>query len=80
MQLLRRLADQGRTIVLVTHELDSAFGIADRLTVLDAGSILISDTVDAVRNSDSQRGQNLRQRRAGSGITDCAAYLQRLTQ
>jgi phospholipid/cholesterol/gamma-HCH transport system ATP-binding protein len=68
------------TIVLVTHELESAFGIADRITVLDAGHILISDTVAAVRNSESQRVQNLLHRRAGPGMVDGAAYLQRLTQ
>ncbi|MDH3714574.1 MAG: ATP-binding cassette domain-containing protein [Gammaproteobacteria bacterium] len=68
------------TIVLVTHELESAFGIADRITVLDAGHILISDTVDAVRNSESQRVQSLLHRRAGPGMLDGAAYLQRLTQ
>ena len=68
------------TIVLVTHELESAFGIADRITVLDAGHILISDTVDAVRNSDSERVQSLLQRRPGNGSVDGTAYLQRLTQ
>ncbi len=68
------------TIVLVTHELESAFGIADRITVLDDGHILISDTVEAVRDSDSERVQNLLHRRPRPGMTDGAAYLRRLTQ
>ncbi len=80
-ELILRLRDALQiTIVLVTHELESAFGIADRITVLDAGHILISDTVDAVRNSDSERVQSLLHRRAGSGVLDGAAYLQRLTR
>lgn len=68
------------TIVLVTHELESAFTIADRITVLDSGHILVSDTVDAVRNSESERVQSLLQRRAGTGEVDGTAYLQRLTR
>ncbi len=80
-QLILQLRDALQiTIVLVTHELESAFGIADRITVLDAGHILISDTVEAVRNSDLERVQNLLHRRPGPGVIDGDAYLQRLTQ
>jgi len=61
------------TIVLVTHELESAFGIADRITVLEDGHILVSDTVEAVRDSDSERVQNLLHRRPRPEMTDGAA-------
>ena len=47
------------TIVVVTHELESAFKIADRITILDRGHILMVDTADAVRQSDNERIQNL---------------------
>ena len=33
------------TIVVVTHELESAFKIADTITVLDQGNILMTGTV-----------------------------------
>ena len=51
------------TIVVVTHELDSAFKIADRITVLDHGKILLMGTVDEVRNTDNERVQDLLNRR-----------------
>ncbi len=68
------------TIVVVTHELDSAFKIADRITVLDHGKILLKGTVDEVRNSDNERVQDLLNRRPRDEDIDADAYLQRLTE
>ena len=45
--ILKLRESMNMTIVVVTHELDSAFKIADRITVLDQGRILMSDSVDA---------------------------------
>ncbi len=67
------------TIVVVTHELESAYKIADRITVLDQGDILISDTVAVVKNSDNERIQDLLHRRARKENTDHDDYLHRLT-
>ena len=67
------------TIVVVTHELDSAFKIADHITVLDHGKILLSGTVDEVRNSDNERIQDLLNRRPRDDDIDADEYLQRLT-
>ena len=67
------------TIVVVTHELESAFKIADRVTVLDRGRILMVDTVDAIRRSDNERIQNLLSRRAEDIAVDAESYLKRLT-
>ena len=66
------------TIVVVTHELASAFTIADRITVLDQGRILISGTTEEVRNCDNERVQDLLQRRPGKSAGDDEAYLERL--
>jgi phospholipid/cholesterol/gamma-HCH transport system ATP-binding protein len=66
------------SIVVVTHELDSAFRIADRITVLDQGNILMIGTVDEVRNSDNERIQNLLSRRLAPIDHDPEAYLARL--
>ncbi len=45
--LILRLRDALRmTVVVVTHELDSAFKIADRIVVLDKGNILTLGTVE----------------------------------
>ena len=67
------------TIVVVTHELESAFKIADRITVLDDGEILITGTVEQVQNSDNIRVQNLLHRRPRRDPIDGDEYLRRLT-
>ncbi len=79
-ELILRLRDaMGMTIVVVTHELDSAFSIADRITVLDQGAILMVGTVDEVRGSDNERIQNLLNRRFEEEDVDPEEYLARLT-
>ena len=79
-QLILRLREaMGMTIIVVTHELDSAFTIADRITMLDKGRILMVDTPDALKNSDNERVQNLLNRRTEDVILDPDEYMQRLT-
>ena len=79
-ELILRLRDAlGMTIVVVTHELDSAFRSADRITVLDRGEILMTGTVDEVRDCDDARIQNLLNRRFEEEELDPDAYLARLT-
>lgn len=41
----------GVTSVVVTHEMDSAFRIADRMVLLDRGKFIISGTPDEMRDS-----------------------------
>jgi phospholipid/cholesterol/gamma-HCH transport system ATP-binding protein len=41
----------GVTSVVVTHEMDSAFRIADRMVLLDQGKFIISGTPDEMRDS-----------------------------
>jgi phospholipid/cholesterol/gamma-HCH transport system ATP-binding protein len=79
-ELILRLRDALQvTIVVVTHDLDSAFRIADRITVLDQGRILITGTVEEVRNSPLERVQNLLNRRSEEIAVDADEYLRRLT-
>jgi phospholipid/cholesterol/gamma-HCH transport system ATP-binding protein len=79
-ELILKLRDAlGMTIVVVTHELESAFRIADRITVLDKGEILMTGTVDEVRHCDNKRVQDLLHRRSEQEILDPAEYLARLT-
>lgn len=78
--LILKLRDaMGMTMVVVTHELESAFKIADRITVLDRGRILLVDDVDGIRRSDNARIQNLLNRRSEDAEVDAKSYLQRLT-
>lgn len=79
-ELILRLRDaMNMSMVVVTHELESAFKIADRITVLDQGNVLMCDTVDAVRGSDNERIQNLLNRRPRNEQIDPEEYLARLT-
>ena len=67
------------TIVVVTHELESAFKIADRITVLDRGEILICGTVDEVRSSKIERIHNLLNRKPRQDTVNVDEYMKRLT-
>ena len=79
-ELILRLRDAlHMTIVVVTHELESAFTIADRILVLDQGRVLVTGTVEDVRNADNGRVQDLLNRRARDEAVDPDAYLRRLT-
>ncbi len=76
--LLRMREAMGMTIVVVTHELESAFRIADRITVLDQGRILLTGTADELRETKIERIQNLLHRRTEEEIVDPEEYLERL--
>jgi phospholipid/cholesterol/gamma-HCH transport system ATP-binding protein len=51
-QLMVRTRDMGVTGVVVTHDMNSAFTVADRIAMLYEGSIRQVGTVDEMRNSD----------------------------
>lgn len=79
-ELILRLRDAMQmTIVVVTHELESAFKIADRITVLDKGHILKSGTVEEIKASDNARIQSLLNRRPSTEELGADEYLERLT-
>ena len=80
-ELILRLRDALRmSIVVVTHELESAFKIADTITVLDKGQILMTGTVAEVRAADNARIQDLLNRRPREVEVDTDEYLRRLTE
>ncbi len=79
-ELILNLRDaMGMSVVVVTHELESAFRIADRICVLDKGDILMTGTVDEIRSSTNERIQNLLNRRTETETLDPEEYLKRLT-
>jgi phospholipid/cholesterol/gamma-HCH transport system ATP-binding protein len=78
-ELILRLRDALRmTIVVVTHELESAFKIADTITVLDQGNVLMTGTTAEVRAADNERIQDLLNRRPREVQVDADEYLRRL--
>jgi len=79
-ELILQLRDAfNMTIVVVTHELESAFRIADRITILDKGEVLTIGSVDEVRASDNKRIQDLLNRRFEETPLNPDEYLARLT-
>ena len=48
LQILRATADQGRAVVVVLHDLNSAVTYADRLMVMAGGRVLTQGPVDEV--------------------------------
>lgn len=78
-ELILRLREAlGMSIVVVTHDLDSAFRIADRICVLDGGEVIALGSKDAVRASPLPRVQDLLNRRNVEASLDRDAYLRRL--
>ncbi len=47
--LVRALKARGITVILVTHAMDEAEALCDRIVVIDAGRIVAEGTPDAVR-------------------------------
>jgi phospholipid/cholesterol/gamma-HCH transport system ATP-binding protein len=68
------------TIVVVTHELASAFVIADRVTVMHEGEIIVVGTPEEVRNSEHPRVQQFLNRVPEGDERDVKAYLRSLTE
>jgi phospholipid/cholesterol/gamma-HCH transport system ATP-binding protein len=67
------------SIVVVTHELASAFLIADRMIVLDKGVIVADATVDEMKNSTQPRVRQFLDRVPEPEVTGEIDYLQMLT-
>ena len=68
--LLTRLRDAlGLTLVVVTHELESAFAIADRMLMLDAGVVRIQGTPAEVKASADPRVRQFFDRKADADST-----------
>lgn len=69
----------GMTIVVVTHELESAFKIADYITILGKGVILDTGTPQQIRLSEKPEIQALLNRQPRESIIDTDAHLRALT-
>ena len=54
--LLRELADEGRAVLMVEHDMDLVMGVCDTVHVLDYGAVIASGSpVDVRRDSAVQR-------------------------
>jgi phospholipid/cholesterol/gamma-HCH transport system ATP-binding protein len=76
--ILRLRQAMDMTIIVVTHEMESAFKIADRITVLDRGRVLAVESVGELCRNSSPRIQNLLNRRFEQPAIEPGDYLRRL--
>jgi len=57
--LLRKYADQGKTVLMSTHTLSVAEEIADRVAVMKAGTLIFEGKVDELRKQVPSGGDSL---------------------
>lgn len=67
------------TIVVVTHELESVFAIADRIAILGDGALIQVGTPEEIKASTDERVVNLLNRTPRESVVDGDQHLQRLT-
>lgn len=68
----------GMTIVVVTHELESAFQIADQIIVMDKGCLLAAGTPEEIKRSTDVRVVQFLRRQADEGSNGTERYLSSL--
>ncbi len=67
------------TMVIVTHEMASAFLIADRILMLDNGEVIALGTLAELRSNPHPRVQQFLKREPNEEKQDDAKYLQQIT-
>src|SRR6202166_4051393 len=78
--ILELKGDFKMTIIVVTHELASAFLIADRMVLIDKGNVEAIGTVDEMRNSTQPRLRQFLDRVPEPEVAREMDYLQMLTK
>ena len=68
------------TVIVVTHELASAFLIADRMVLIDKGQIVAFGTPEQMRSSTHPRVRQFLDRVPEPEVSQELDYLQMLTQ
>jgi phospholipid/cholesterol/gamma-HCH transport system ATP-binding protein len=68
------------TIIVVTHELASAFLIADRMVLINKGDVVAMGTVEEMQNSKHPRVRQFLDRVPESAVAQELDYLQMLTE
>ena len=61
-RLIRRLTE-GRTLLIVEHDMSVVFGLADRISVLVYGQIIASGTPEEIRGNPARSGKPISARR-----------------
>jgi branched-chain amino acid transport system ATP-binding protein len=56
---LIRLVTEGRTLVMVEHDMEVVFDLADRISVIHYGRVLATGTPDEIRSSEEVKSAYL---------------------
>ena len=67
--ILKMRADFGITSVVVTHDINSAYRVADRIVMLLDGKVLMEGSPDLFRNTDEPRVRQFVEGRAAGPVT-----------
>ena len=78
--ILKLKSAMNMSIVVVTHEIDSAMRIADRIAVLDKGNLIQIGSKDEIKNSSHPKVKKLINRIPENIQPNSKEYLDRLTQ
>jgi phospholipid/cholesterol/gamma-HCH transport system ATP-binding protein len=62
------------TVLVVTHELESAFKIADRIVVMDKGTVMAAGCPEEIRNGKDPRVRQFLSRQADPQIQSDSYY------
>jgi branched-chain amino acid transport system ATP-binding protein len=54
VQLIRQVTE-GRALIMVEHDMEVVFGLADRITVLNGGALLATGTPNEIRDNEEVR-------------------------
>jgi phospholipid/cholesterol/gamma-HCH transport system ATP-binding protein len=57
--LMRRKAEHGTALIIVTHDVPGARRVADRIAVLDKGNLVAFGSVDEVSQSENEVARKL---------------------
>ena len=69
VQLLKSIA-QGRTMIIIDHDMDALFELAERITVLQEGRVLVEGTPEEIKGNAAGAGSLPRRRaRGGRGMS-----------
>lgn len=74
LRILRELKAQGKALIVATHELEKVLAMADRVLVLDAGTLAFDGAPGAFLGRDLE-GWGLRDPRARSGDIEGLSWL-----
>ena len=72
-ELVEKLREQGKTVLLVTHYMDEAERLCDRVAIIDHGSLVALDTPQPLIAGPERRDPRPLQRRRARATTGCAA-------